>query len=93
MLVLASAAFSEVAAQRLNAIRRRLDHPQQSRPAKSLLNFHQFGLNRFSERNKGNEDDKVAQPPDPFSAEGNVINGQTHCLTRRSSRIFHGLAD
>jgi hypothetical protein len=72
VLVLASAAFAKVTAQRLDPFSRRLQYPHQPGPGKLLLDLGNFSFDHFADRDPSNETDKAIMPSNAFPAESNV---------------------
>ena len=79
MLILAAAAFGEVAARRFNAFRRRLDDAQQLRAGKILFYLRDFNLHDFADKHKRHEHDKGVR------VEGRGLARQSKQLCTRLS--------
>ena len=74
VLILAAAAFTEVLAERLHAIGRGPQHPNQTRAGKALFQFGDFRLDLLSHKHKRNEDDEIVQPSNSLAPERDIDN-------------------
>ena len=80
VLILAAAARAEVAARRLDALRRRLHDAQQPRARKILFHLRDFHFDGFADQHERHEHDKIVHAPDAFAAERDVVDGQTQTV-------------
>ena len=81
MLVLAAAAVAKIAASGPDALRGWLDYPQKPRASKSLFQFSDLRFDNFATGDERNEDDKIIDSADAFSAKSSIVNCQNHFIT------------
>ena len=75
VLVLASAAFSEIAARRLDSLGRMLGDAQKFRAGKSLFYLRNLRFHDLAGSDKGHEYDELIESGNAFPTESDVLDG------------------
>jgi hypothetical protein len=80
VLILATAALTEVGTTRRDAVGGRFQDAQQACAGELFFDLGDFGVDDLAGDDKGDEDDEGVMAGDPFAAEREVVDGQLECI-------------
>ena len=85
VLILAAATIAEIAARRLDALRRRPRYALQAGAGKIFLHLHDFRFHRLAHQHERHKYDKIIHARHAFAAERDVANGQSQLIANSQS--------